>query len=416
MLDFFCGFVRLDTMAIKNLHLEHLEDEIINNGIDGGRASINFLRELRDMLKGHAKKRVNMTVKWDGAPAIWAGKHPEDGRFFIAKKSLFNKTPLFYTSEQEIKDASELSGDLETKFLESFKYLSKLSWGDKILQGDLMFTDTDKQTETIGNLEYVTFQPNTIKYAAVTGSPLAGAIMTAKLGIVFHTTYTGTSIEDLSASFGADISSLGANKDVWMDDASYKDVQGNASMLAKEAVSLSTHLSNVGKEFRNIKKNDLRNFQKINKMFADKGAVGASYKTYANAQIRAGKFNPTYEGFLKHVDKYFETKVIAKVKMEKTKQIKREIKEQSISELRRLKRLIVALTNFQKELIGAKKIIIDSLNRVKAIGTFVKTSTGYKVVNPEGYVAIDQEGKAVKLVDRMEFSLNNFTVAKNWDK
>ena len=162
-------------MAIKNLHLEHLEDEIINNGIDGGRASINFLRELRDMLKGHAKKRVNMTVKWDGAPAIWAGKHPEDGRFFIAKKSLFNKTPLFYTSEQEIKDASELSGDLETKFLESFKYLSKLSWGDKILQGDLMFTDTDKKTETIGNLEYVTFQPNTIKYAAVTGSPLAGA-------------------------------------------------------------------------------------------------------------------------------------------------------------------------------------------------------------------------------------------------
>ena len=151
-------------------------------------------------------------------------------------------------------------------------------------------------------------------------------------------------------------------------------------------------------------------------MFADKGAVGASYKTYANAQIRAGKFNPTYEGFLKHVDKYFETKVIAKVKMEKTKQIKREIKEQSISELRRLKRLIIALTNFQKELIGAKKIIIDSLNRVKAIGTFVKTSTGYKVVNPEGYVAIDQEGKAVKLVDRMEFSLNNFTVAKNWDK
>ena len=124
------------------------------------------------MLKGHAKKRVNMTVKWDGAPAIWAGKHPEDGRFFIAKKSLFNKTPLFYTSEQEIKDASELSGDLETKFLESFKYLSKLSWGDKILQGDLMFTDTDKKTETINNLEYVTFQPNTIKYAAVTGSAI----------------------------------------------------------------------------------------------------------------------------------------------------------------------------------------------------------------------------------------------------
>ena len=110
------------------------------------------------MLKGHAKKRVNMTVTNGMVRLLYEDKHPEDGRFFIAKKSLFNKTPLFYTSEQEIKDASELSGDLETKFLESFKYLSKLSWGDKILQGDLMFTDTDKKTETINNLEYVTFQ------------------------------------------------------------------------------------------------------------------------------------------------------------------------------------------------------------------------------------------------------------------
>ena len=108
----------------KNLHLEHLEDEIINNGIKGGRASIFFLLELRNMLKGNSKGRVNMTVKWDGAPAIWCGKHPEDGRFFVAKKSLFNKTPLFYTSEQEIKNASELSGDLETKFLEAFKHFS----------------------------------------------------------------------------------------------------------------------------------------------------------------------------------------------------------------------------------------------------------------------------------------------------
>ena len=148
-------------MAVKNLHLEHLEDEIINNGIDGGRAAINFVRSLRDMMKGNSKSKVNMTVKWDGAPAIWAGKHPEDGRFFVAKKSLFNKEPLFYTSESEIKNASELSGDLETKFLESYKYLSKLSWGDKIFQGDLMFTDNDKKEQTIDDVDYITFQPNT---------------------------------------------------------------------------------------------------------------------------------------------------------------------------------------------------------------------------------------------------------------
>jgi len=401
-------------MAVKNLHLEHLEDEIINNGIDGGRASINFLRELRDMLKGNSSKRVNMTVKWDGAPALWVGKHPEDGRFFIAKKSLFNKTPKFYTTEQEIKD--DLTGDLQSKFLESFKYLSKLSWGDKILQGDLMFTDSDKETETIGKLDYVTFQPNTIKYAALVGSPLANSIMGAKLGIVFHTTYTGSSIEELNASFGADISSLGSSRDIWMHDASYQDVQGNGSMTAKESVLLSKNLSAVGKEFRNIKKNNLDQFNKIMKMFSDKGAVGASYKTYVNSKIRSGKFDPKYEDYLKYVEKYFDDKIIAKVKMEKTKKIKEEIKQQSLAELRKLKVTIKALVNFQRGLVESKKIIVDSLNRVKSIGTFVKTSNGYKVVNPEGYVAIDKEGKAVKLVDRMEFSLNNFTVAKNWDK
>ena len=272
----------------KNLHLEHLEDEIINNGINGGRNAINFLRELRNMLKGHGSKRVNMTVKWDGAPAIWCGKHPEDGRFFVAKKSLFNKTPLFYTSESEIKNASELSGTLKDKFLEAYKHFSKLSWGNKILQGDLMFTSGDKSSEKIGNLSYITFQPNTIKYAALEGSPLAKAIDNADIGVVWHTTYTGTTIADLSASFGVDISTLGHSNSIWMDDASYKDVSGNSAMTAKESVLLSSSLSNLGKTFRKITKNDLNRMRKIMDTFASKSAVGASYKTYVNSKIRAG--------------------------------------------------------------------------------------------------------------------------------
>ena len=79
----------------KNLHLEHLEDEIINYGVDGGpEPAINFLRSLRDMLSGSSRSSINMTVKWDGAPAIFAGKDPEDGKFFVAKKSVFNKSKV----------------------------------------------------------------------------------------------------------------------------------------------------------------------------------------------------------------------------------------------------------------------------------------------------------------------------------
>ena len=399
-------------MAVKNLHLEHLEDEIINNGIDGGRAAINFLQGLRDMMKGKSKKGVNMTVKWDGAPAIFCGKHPETGQFFVAKKSLFNKEPKFYTSEQQIKDAPELGGALESKFLDSFKYLSALSFSD-VLQGDLMFTD-DKKMQKMDNGNFVTFQPNTIMYAVDIESDLGKEIANAKLGIVFHTTYTGDSIENLSASFGANTSKLGHSKDVWVDDASYKDVSGKGSMTAKETLKLTQTLSMTGKQFHQIKRPTLQKFMKVQETIAKKGA-GATYKTYCNTLIRQGKFNPTYAGYMKHFENYWRDKVVAKVKMEKTKQIKKEIGEQLYNELRSMKKFIEALTSFMLHLVVAKQLIIVALNRVKSIGTFVKTSTGFQTVNPEGYVAIDNDGKAVKLVDRMEFSLNNFTVAKDWD-
>ena len=401
-------------MAVKNLHLEHLEDEIINNGIDGGRASINFLQSLREMMKGKSSRGVNMTVKWDGAPAIWAGKHPEDGRFFVAKKSLFNKEPLFYTSESEIKNAPELSGDLETKFVESFRHLSKLSW-NKILQGDLMFTESDKKMQKIDGVDCVTFQPNTIMYAVDIESELGSQIANAKYGIVFHTTYEGATIEESGASFGANVSTLGNSRDVWIDDATYKDVSGNSTLTAKETVALTKALSTTGKAFRQIKRPALMKFKQVQNTITTKGA-GATYKTYVNAQIRKGKFKLSFKDYLKHFDDYWKNKVVAKVKMEKTKEQKRQMGEQLRRELLGLKVFINALTIFQTNLVEGKDIIIKGLNKAKNIGTFVRDKNGLKTVNPEGYVAIDSDGKAVKLVDRMEFSLNNFTVAKNWDK
>ena len=400
-------------MGAKNLHLEHLEDEIINQGIDGGRGAINFLQGLRDMLKGNSKSSVNMTVKWDGAPAIFCGQHPETNQFFVAKKSLFNKEPKFYTSESEIKKADELSGALKEKFLTSFQCLSKLSW-NTIMQGDLMYTN-DKKMQKIDGKSFVTFQPNTIMYAVNVESDLGKKIANSKMGIVFHTTYSGGTIEDLSASFGANISKLGNSSDVWIDDATYKDVSGKGSMTAKETLALTQELSKTGKAFHGIKRKDLVKFMEIQGEIGRKGA-GASYKTYCNTLIRGGSYKPTYDGYMKHFENYWRDKVVGKVKTEKTKEIKREIGEQLYNELRSLKKMITNLTAFMGHLVVAKQMIIESLNRVKSIGTFKKTANGFEVVNPEGYVAIDKTGSAVKLVDRMEFAYNNFTAQKNWDK
>ena len=401
-------------MAVKNLHLEHLEDEIINNGIDGGRSAIYFLMELRKMLKGNSSARVNMTVKWDGAPAIWAEPHPESGEFFVAKKSLFTQKQLHYKSEQEIKDAPELTGDLEEKFLTSFRYLSKVGMKE-ILQGDLMYTN-DKGSTKFEDGKYITFQPNTILYAVKEDSDLGKRIKKSKMGIVFHTTYSGSTIEGLGAKFGANISGL-KQGDVWIDDATYKDVSGTGSMTAKEAMHLSKILSATGKAFHGIKKNDLTKFQKVMATMESKGASGATYKTYANSLIRSGgKFKPNSQDYINYVGKYWEEKIVAKVKQEKTKNIKREIGQDLIKELNGLRKMIDNLTAFQSYLVEGKMLIINALNRVKGIGTFKKTDKGFEVVNPEGYVAIDKEGGAVKLVDRMEFAYNNFTAQKNWDK
>ena len=148
----------------KNLHLEHLEDEILNFGIGGARGAINFLQELRNMLSGQSSGAVNMSVKWDGAPAIFAGIDPSDGKFFVAKKSVFNVNPKLYKTNADID--SDLSGDLNKKFKVALKEFPKLCIKNEI-QGDLMFTSGDLNKGKIDGQEVVTFQPNTIVYLSL---------------------------------------------------------------------------------------------------------------------------------------------------------------------------------------------------------------------------------------------------------
>jgi len=400
----------------KNLHLEHLEDEIINFGVDGGRAAINFLRSLRDMLAGASRSSVNMTVKWDGAPAIFAGIDPEDGEFFVAKKSVFNVNPKLYKTDAEID--ADLSGALVSKFKIALEEFSKL--GIKgVLQGDLMFTD-DVDTTTIDKEKYYTFQPNTIVYAIPVDSDLGKIIKKAKIGIVWHTTYKGDVLQDMKASFGADISSLSKSSSVWMDDATYKDVSGKATFNAKETDKITAILSQTGKTFQKINSGALTKFLKLQDSLTGVLA-GASLKTYNNSKVRAGQkiSNPNKHavGYVSWVDMSVQ-KQIDKVKTPAAKKKYTKIQKEYMREFSKLTNTLITVITFQNLLLDAKTQIINKLNSVKGLtDTFIKTSNGFKVTNPEGYVAIDRvSGNAVKLVDRMEFSFNNFTAIKSWDK
>jgi len=400
----------------KNLHLEHLEDEIINFGVDGGRAAINFLRSLRDMLAGASRSSVNMTVKWDGAPAIFAGIDPEDGEFFVAKKSVFNVNPKLYKTDAEID--ADLSGALVSKFKIALEEFSKL--GIKgVLQGDLMFTD-DVDTTTIDKEKYYTFQPNTIVYAIPVDSDLGAVINKANIGIVWHTTYTGGALQDMKASFGADIKSLSKSSSVWMDDATYKDVSGKATFNAKETDKITAILSQTGKTFQKINSGALTKFLKLQDSLTGVLA-GASLKTYNNSKVRAGQkiSNPNKHavGYVRWVDMSVQ-KQIDKVKTPAAKKKYTKIQKEYMREFSKLTNTLITVITFQNLLLDAKTQIINKLNSVKGLtDTFIKTSNGFKVTNPEGYVAIDRvSGNAVKLVDRMEFSFNNFTAIKSWDK
>jgi len=399
----------------KNLHLEHIEDEILNYGITGGRASINFIQSLRDMFAGASRSSINMTVKWDGAPAVFAGVDPADGKFFVGKKSVFNVEPQLYKTDADVDKYT--SGDLNAKLKVALSEFSKL--GIKgVLQGDLMFTD-DVSTDTIDGKKYYTFQPNTIVYAVDVDSDFGSQIKKAKIGVVWHTTYTGKELQDMKASFGVNISGLKNVSSVWMDDATFKDVSGSATMTEKETAAITAELSTAGKTFQKINSSMLTKFLNLQDSFTG-AMVSAGLKTYNNTKVREGKpiNNPRAhaQGYVKYVgDKY-----AAKVKDSKSKAGKDKYKNLQKEYTREVNKHVKNLTEiitFQNAIVKAKMLIVRKLNSVKSIGTFIKTSNGFKVSNPEGYVAIDRvSGNAVKLVDRMEFSFNNFTAIKAWDK
>jgi hypothetical protein len=399
--------------AAKNTHMTHIEDLILDGGVKGARQAILALRSLRDMLSGNAKSPVDVTVKWDGAPAVFAGVDPGDGKFFVAKKGIFNANPKIYKSHEDIK--ADTSGDLSKKLILAFDELSKLGITN-VIQGDFMYDQSDLKSETIDGQKMTVFHPNTIAYAIPKGTTLEKEISSAKIGIVWHTIYSGATFETMKAEFGREIvPKLKKSKTVWMQDATLPDLSGTATLTSKETDELNSNLSNAGKIFKKIASTTLKEIESNKEL-------NMIINVYNNRKVRDGQrvadTKKHATGLIMFVrDRY--AKEIDKRSSQKGKdvQIKKRDELLKFFDKKNLKnlQLIFELQNF---VINSKLIIINKLNKLSKIGTFVKTKSGFKVTNPEGFVAIDRmEGGAVKLVDRMEFSTNNFSkdIIKGWD-
>lgn len=406
----------------KNLHLEHIEDEILNFGVPGGRAAINFIQSLRDMFAGQSKGKVDISVKWDGAPAIFAGIDPEDGKFFVGTKGVFAKNPKLVKSNADL-DKHGYSGGLREKLEIALANLPAI--GIKgVLQGDMMFTQSDLEKTTIDDEDYITFQPNTIVYAVPASSQFAKTIKSTKMGVVWHTTYSGgKTLADMKASFGASVSGLKKTKNVWFEDASYRDVSGTMLFTQKETAAITRHLSRAGKVFQKINSRSLQSFLDVQKTLEGGSAAGASFKTYNNTLVRAGEKvkdpRAHTRGYSKYFEEWWKAKQIGSVKQEKTKKQKEKLMKEYLRVFRQTESTVRQVVEYQSHILDAKHLIVNKLDTGarRMAKTFIKTKTGYKVTPDEGYVVVDRlKGNAVKLVDRLEFSYNNFSAIKNWDK
>ena len=395
--------------ATKNTHLNHLEDNVFLGGIDGTRDSIDFLRSFRDLLQGRSRQAVNTSVKWDGAPALWIGPNPEDGKMMIAKKSLFNKTPLFYQSVEEIEASKDLGDELKKKFKIAFELYKNVKM-DKILQGDFLFDKDDIKTTRVDGVEYVTFHPNTIAYSIPADSELAKKIKTMKMGIVFHTSYSGSSIQNLTATAGVKLPK--GPEGVWQIDADYKDMQGSASMTSTETAKIDRHMSDLGTHFRMVSKQTMD--------ILNDPVIAAFCTTYTNAFIRARK-TPTPEEAAAGLGLFIQEKFKVKIDKLKTPAGKQRQMDAMGAVIMPLSSIpsheLVSVFHLYYGLQEVKNIIIKKLSSSGFIKTFLKTKDGWQVTGQEGYVATDSLGKnSVKLVDRLEFSYANFSddVIKGW--
>ena len=397
----------------KNVHLEHLEDEVLNRGVAGARDAINFLQSLRDMLAGNSPARtLNLTTKWDGAPAVFAGINPENGKFFVGTKGVFAKNSKLNYTNADI-DQNHPNPGLNQKLKIALRYLPKL--GIKgILQGDMMFTKGDIKSETIDGERMITFTPNTITYAVPADTRLAQMMTAAQVGVVFHTSYTGRTMEDMKASFNIDIKNLNTTKDVWFRDADYTDASGTATFTAQETKNITRILSDVGSIFKNtsaLVMNRLATNDKI-KLFV---------KTFNNKKVREGQIisdtmRHTRELIL-DVEKQLNDRIL-EAKREDTKKNRIAEKTEIMRFFRSYAVELKKIFDIQNGITEAKNMIVRKLQQVEQVArTFIKTDSGYRITAPEGFVAVDHiKGNAVKLVDRLEFSQANFNAAKNWSK
>lgn len=397
----------------KNTHLEHLEDSILLDGKQGASDAFKFLDLLAKTFTGQGNNNFKITTKWDGAPAIFCGMYPGTDQFFVGTKSVFNKDAKINITPEDVDRNHGHAPGLVSKLKDALKYFPVLKIKG-VAQGDLLFTD-DKKYEIIDGKRCITFQPNTITYAIPEGSPFYEKAKRAKIGVVFHTTYQGSSVENLNATFGYDISKLNKSPDVLVLSAETGQL-GKDTLITKQEKQQLIRMKTAGASLIRSAGDFL---DKIAEQIEanDQLTVGPRLKIYFNTYVRQGKKVNNAKQFVRNFKAYFQDEVkkaADKVKTPKAKAAKLAKLYAGLDFIESNETALLKAVGLYTTLQNAKNFFVRKLEKGEQFGTYLRTEDGYKITAPEGYVAISNGTNAVKLVDRLSFSVANFNVSKNW--
>jgi hypothetical protein len=394
----------------KRTHLEHIEDIVITDGYEGGKAVVEYFRGLLLTLKGTSSEAMSVSVKWDGAPAVVCGTNPDNGKFFVGTKSVFAKAAKINYTKKDIAN-NHGTDDLGQKLLKCLVHLKKLNI-EGVVQGDLLYIDDDITRKNIDGKPHLTFTPNTITYAVPETSELGKQIDRAKVGIIFHTTYNGDTLADMSASGGADVSTFAKNNDVFFDNATYKDVSGSAKFTDDETQKFYNSIEKLETLLNGVPQN-------LSSVLGQNTDFVPMFQMYINAMVKQGELPNNVNQFLLGFKKFYADRMqqqMTGLKAQKALQLRQDKMKQMPLFLNKAKKPLQAMLTFYKAVQQMKGFVLKKMNQAMAIGSFQQTDSGLQVTEPEGFVAVDKTGNAVKLVDRLGFSRRNLTAISKFKK
>ena len=360
----------------KNTHLEHLEDSILLDGEQGANDAFMFLDELARVFSGVQKNNFKITTKWDGAPAVFCGIHPDTKKFFVGSKSVFNVNAKINYTAEDIDANHGSSPGLAAKLKDCLKYLPELGI-QGMAQGDLLFTD-DKERKKINGTNCLIFQPNTITYCIPEEDALYEKASKARLGVVFHTSYSGKSMDSVQASFGYDVSQLSNSKNVLVLSAETGQLGSDILLTQSEKSSLdklkteSVKSLSTASSFLNTVAEQIKT--------KDQLVIGTRLKIFFNKYVREGSKLPSDKIFVKEFQEYFEKEVkkaADKVKTPKAKASKLAKLYDGLDMIKDQEKELKSTVNLYSALQSAKEMFIRKLEKGERFGTYLRTENGY---------------------------------------